>query len=127
MVPAGQPQQGNAYAQFFLTGRTTPAARVMLSVTRLLHHLSNIFQENSMPATSPGVCKSTASACCSSGRSVSPWGHKADDHPEQGWGGMSMWDVTPQKLRRYNKISGLPRGAGGRANDQLMLKSIEVA
>lgn len=40
--------QGNRYAQFFLDRQNDlRPPGVMLSVTRLLHHLSRVFQENS--------------------------------------------------------------------------------
>lgn len=67
-----------------------PAAGVMLSVTRLLHHLSRVFQENSMPATSPGVLQIDRKRLLQLREKRIALGHKADDHPEQGWGGMSM-------------------------------------
>ena len=83
--------QGNRYAQFFLDRQNDlRPPGVMLSVTRLLHHLSRVFQENSMPATSPGVLQIDRKRLLQLREKRIALGHKADDHPEQGWGGMSM-------------------------------------
>ena len=83
--------QGNRYAQFFLDRQNDlRPPGVMLSVTRLLHHLSRVFQENSMPATSPGVLQLDRKRLLQLREKRIALGHKADDHPEQGWGGMSM-------------------------------------
>lgn len=46
--------QGNAYAEFFLERLTDlKPPSVMLSVTRLLHHMGKVFQEESFPKTGP--------------------------------------------------------------------------
>ena len=46
--------QGNQYAQFFLEQRNDlHPPSVMLAVTRLLYHMSRIFQDNSVPSTVP--------------------------------------------------------------------------
>ena len=83
--------QGNWYAQFFLDRQNNlRPPGVMLSVTRLLHHLSRVFQENSMPATNPGVLQIDRKRLLQLREKRIALGHKADDHPEQGWGGMSM-------------------------------------
>ena len=83
--------QGNRYAQFFLNRQNNlRPPGVMLSVTRLLHHLSRVFQENSMPATSPGVLQIDRKRLLQLREKRIALGHKADDHPELGWGGMSM-------------------------------------
>ena len=75
--------QGNRYAHFFLDRQDDlRPPGVMLSVTRLLHHLSRIFRENSLPTTGPSVLQLREKRIA--------LGHKPDDHPEQGWGGMSM-------------------------------------
>ena len=43
-------QQGHAYAQFFVDRQDSlKPPSVMLSVTRLFHHLGSIFQDNSLP------------------------------------------------------------------------------
>ena len=83
--------QGNRYAQFFLDRQDDlRPPGVMLSVTRLLHHLSRVFQENSMPATNPGVLQIDRKRLRQLREKRIALGHKPDDHPEQGWGGMSM-------------------------------------
>ena len=83
--------QGNRYAQFFLDRQNDlRPPGVMLSVTRLLHHLSRVFQENSMPATSPGVLQIDRKRLLQLREKRIALGHKADDHPEQGWGGITM-------------------------------------
>ena len=83
--------QGNRYAQFFLNRQNNlRPPGVMLSVTRLLHHLSRVFQENSMPATGPGIIQIDRKRLRQLREKRIALGHKADDHPEQGWGGMSM-------------------------------------
>ena len=47
--------QGNPYAQFFIDHANDYAApSALLSATRLLHHLGNIFRDNSVP---PGNAK----------------------------------------------------------------------
>ena len=83
--------QGNRYAQFFLDRQDDlRPPGVMLSVTRLLHHLSRVFQENSMPATNPGVLQIDRKRLRQLREKRIALGHKPDDHPEQGWGGMGM-------------------------------------
>ena len=83
--------QGNRYAQFFLNRQNNlRPPGVMLSVTRLLHHLSRVFQENSMPATGPGIIQIDRKRLRQLREKRIALGHKPDDHPEQGWGGMSM-------------------------------------
>ena len=83
--------QGNRYAQFFLNRQNNlRPPGVMLSVTRLLHHLSRVFQENSMPATGPGIIQIDRKRLRQLREKRIALGHKPDDHPEQGWGGMGM-------------------------------------
>lgn len=83
--------QGNRYAHFFLDRQSDlRPPGVMLSVTRLLHHLSRVFQENSLPATGPGVIQIDRKRLRQLQEKRIALGHKPDDHPEQGWGGMSM-------------------------------------
>ena len=48
-------EQGNEYADFFLEHfDQTRRPNVFLSATRLLHHLSQIFRDNSVPPRRPG-------------------------------------------------------------------------
>ena len=83
--------QGNRYAQFFLDRQNDlRPPGVMLSVTRLLHHLSQIFRENSLPATGPGIIQIDRKRLQQLREKRIALGHKPDDHPEQGWGGMDM-------------------------------------
>ena len=83
--------QGNRYAQFFLNRQNNlRPPGVMLSVTRLLHHLSRVFQENSMPATGPGIIQIDRKRLRQLREKRIALGHKPDDHPEQDWGDMSM-------------------------------------
>ncbi len=83
--------QGNQYAQFFLKRQSDlQPPSVMLSVTRLLHHLSRVFRENSLPTTGPSVLQIDRKRLRQLREKRIALGHKPDDHPEQGWGGMSM-------------------------------------
>ena len=83
--------QGNRYARFFLERQNSlqPPA-VMLSVTRLLHHLSRVFRENSLPMTGPSVLQIDRKRLRQLREKRIALGHKPDDHPEQGWGGIGM-------------------------------------
>ena len=83
--------QGSRYAQFFLDRQDDlRPPGVMLSVTRLLHHLSRIFRENSLPTTGPSVLQIDRKRLRQLREKRIALGHKPDDHPEQGWGGMGM-------------------------------------
>ena len=47
--------QGNAYAESLLQQQNSGSPpNVFLGVTRLLHHMGSIFQENSLPQSNPG-------------------------------------------------------------------------
>ena len=76
--------QGNKYAQFFLDRwDNLKPPTVMLSVTRLLHHMSRIFQEQ-MPALSvPGGVQIDRKRLAQLREKKIAMGHKADDHEEQ--------------------------------------------
>ena len=87
--------QGNKYAQFFLEHfRDNHSPNVLLSATKLLHHLGRIFQENSVPPVAPvghGVDRKLRQKIRAKKIAM---GHKADDHedPEltqSGMGGMT--------------------------------------
>ena len=83
--------QGSRYAQFFLDRQSDlRPPGVMLSVTRLLHHLSRVFQENSLPATGPSVLQIDRKRLRQLREKRIALGHTPDDHPEQGWSGMTM-------------------------------------
>ena len=84
-------EQGNRYAQFFLDRQNDlRPPGVMLSVTRLLHHLSRVFRENSLLAAGPGIAQIDRKRLRQLREKRIALGHKPDDHQEQGWGGMSM-------------------------------------
>ena len=82
--------QGNEYAQFFLEHfNDVRSPNVLLSATRLLHHLSRIFQENSVPPTPPG--RTDRKLLQKIRQKKIALGHKPDDHEEeQTMGGMTM-------------------------------------
>ena len=83
--------QGNRYAQFFLDRQSDlRPPGVMLSVTRLLHHLGRIFRENSLPITGSGITQIDRKRLRQLREKRIALGHKPDDHPEQGWGGITM-------------------------------------
>ena len=85
--------QGNQYAQFFLehqNGLRPPSA--MLSVTRLLYHMSRIFEEHSLPQSGASLHIDRKRRQQLREKKVA-LGHKPDDHEEeliQTWGGMTM-------------------------------------
>ena len=82
--------QGNQYAQFFLEQRNhlrTPS--VMLSVTQLLHHMSRIFQDNSVPPAVPTGQQVDRKLRRKIQEKKIAMGHKPDDHEEQ-WPEMTM-------------------------------------
>jgi len=65
----------------------------MLSVTRLLYHMSRIFQAETPPPTVPGGIQIDRKRLEQLREKKIAMGHKPDDHEEQqqmGWGGMSM-------------------------------------
>lgn len=75
--------QGNKYAQFFLDrwGSLKPPS-VMLSVTRLLHHMSEIFQDNSVPPQAPVGQQVDRKLRIKIREKKIAMGHKADDYEE---------------------------------------------
>lgn len=75
--------QGNEYAQFFLDRQNDfRPPSVMLSATRLLHHMGHIFQEHSLPKSSSGVQMDRKRRQQLREKKIA-MGHKADDHEEQ--------------------------------------------
>ena len=87
--------QGNKYAQFFLEHlHDNHSPNVLLSATKLLHHMGRIFQENSVPPAAPvvhGVDRKLRQKIWAKKIAM---GHKANDHedPEltqSGMGGMT--------------------------------------
>lgn len=83
--------QGNQYAQFFLDRQDDfRPPSVMLSVTRLLHHMSRIFQERSLPQSGTGLHIDRKRRQQLQKKKIA-LGHKPDDHEEeQTQGGMTM-------------------------------------
>lgn len=85
--------QGNEYAQFFLDRQNDfRPPSVMLSVTRLLHHMSRVFQDHSLPQSGSGIQIDRKRRQQLREKKIA-LGHKADDHEEyqqMDRGGMSM-------------------------------------
>ncbi len=75
--------QGNEYAQFFLDrwDNLKPPS-IMLSVTRLLHHMGRIFQEQMPGSTVPGGVQIDRKRLAQLREKKIAMGHKADDHEE---------------------------------------------
>lgn len=76
--------QGNAYAQFFLDRFDQfRDPSVMLAATKLLHHMSRIFQSNSVPPGNPAGIRIDSKRRRRLMEKRVAMGHKADDHEEQ--------------------------------------------
>ena len=76
--------QGNAYAQFFLDRFDQfRDPSVMLAATKLLHHMSRIFRDNSMPPHNPAGIRIDSKRRKRLTEKRMAMGHKADDHEEQ--------------------------------------------
>ena len=75
------------------TFRRTPLGReicdVMLAVTRLLYHMSRVFQDNSLPESRPGGIQIDRKRLRKLREKKIAMGHKPDDHEEQ-WPQMTM-------------------------------------
>ena len=79
--------QGNEYAQFFLDRwNNLKPPSMMLSVTRLLHHMSRIFQEQIPAPTIPGGIQIDRKRLQQLREKKIAMGHKPDDHKEQSQG-----------------------------------------
>ena len=79
--------QGNEYAQFFLDRwNNLKPPSMMLSVTRLLHHMSRIFQEQIPAPTIPGGIQIDRKRLQQLREKKIAMGHKPDDHEEQSQG-----------------------------------------
>lgn len=83
--------QGNEYAQFFLDrqGSFRPPS-VMLSVPRLLYHMSRIFRDAAPTPTVPGGIQIDRKRRQQLREKKIAMGHKVDDHEEQTQDGPSM-------------------------------------
>ncbi len=76
--------QGNEYAQFFLDRwDSLKPPSVMLSVTRLLHHMGHIFQDQVPPLFVPGGIQIDRKRLAQLRKKKIAMGHKLDDHEEQ--------------------------------------------
>ena len=84
--------QGNEYAQFFLDHfNDSRKPNVLLSATKLLHHMGRIFQDNSIPPCPPGSQRADRKLRQKIRQKKIAMGHKPDDHEEeQNMGGMTM-------------------------------------
>ena len=84
--------QGNEYAQFFLDHfNDNHSPNVLISVTKLLHHMGRIFQDNSIPPCPPGSHRTDRKLLQKIRQKKIALGHKPDDHEEeQNMGGMTM-------------------------------------
>lgn len=76
--------QGNEYAQFFLDRwDNLKPPTVILSVTRLLHYMSEIFRDNSVSSQAPAGQQIDRKLRLKIREKKIAMGHKADDHEEQ--------------------------------------------
>ena len=84
--------QGNEYAQFLLDHfNDNRSPNMLLSATKLLHHMGRIFQDNSIPPCPPGSQRVDRKLLQKIRQKKIALGHKPDDHEEeQNMGGMTM-------------------------------------
>ena len=78
-------KQGNSYARFFLERMTQTSdmdPNVLLSVTRLLHQLSNICRQNTVPPANPEGPRIESKRRKKLLQKRLAMGHKIDDHEE---------------------------------------------
>ena len=83
-------EQGNQYAQYLLNHleeNRLPSA--MLAVTRLLHHMSRVLRDNSVPKSRPGGIQIDRKRLKKLQEKRMALGHKLDDHEEQ-WPDLTM-------------------------------------
>ena len=84
-------EQGHSYAQCLLDRQhASTAPEVFLAVTRLLHHMANIFQDNSLPQSGTGLIHADRKLREQLREKRLAHGHKEDDHEEQQYGGWNM-------------------------------------
>ena len=77
-------EQGHRYAQLFLDRwDTSRSPSVMLSVTRLLHHMGNIFQDRAPEPPVPGGIQIDRKRLAQLREKKIAMGHKADDHEDE--------------------------------------------
>ena len=73
------------------TLRFTLLPNVLLSATKLLHHMGRIFQDNSIPPCPPGSQRADRKLRQKIRQKKIAMGHKPDDHEEEeNMGGMTM-------------------------------------
>ena len=84
-------EQGHSYAQCLLERQSASTAPEMfLAVTRLLHHMANIFQDNSLPQSGTGLIHADRKLREQLREKRLAHGHKENDHEEQQYGGWNM-------------------------------------
>ena len=82
--------QGNQYAQFFLEHQNDlRPPSVMLAATRLLYHMSRIFENHSLPQSSAGLHIDRKRRQQLREKRIA-LGHKPNDHEEEQSQGMTM-------------------------------------
>ena len=85
-------EQGHSYAQCLLERQSASTApEVFLAVTRLLHHMANIFQDNPLPQSGTGLTHIDRKRRQELREKRLVHGHKEDDHEEQQYG---SWNMT---------------------------------
>ena len=83
-------KQDNQYAQYLLDHlEENRLPSVMLAVTQLLHHMSRVFRDNSVPKSRPGGIQIDRKRLEKLREKRIALGHKPDDH-EQQWPDMTM-------------------------------------
>ena len=82
--------QGKQYAKFFLEHQNDlRPPSVMLAATRLLYHMSRIFENHALPHSSAGLHVDRKLRRKIQEKKIA-MGHKPDDHAEENQGGMVM-------------------------------------
>ena len=77
-------EQGNSYARFFLEhAGESQSPHLLLTATRLLHQLGQIFQENSVPPVPPGSQRTDRKLRRKIRQKKIALGQKPDDSGEQ--------------------------------------------
>ena len=83
--------QGNEYAQFFLDRwDSLKPPSIMLATTRLLHHMSRVFQEQTPSPSIPGGIQVDRKLMAKIREKKIAAGHKPDDREEQSYIGPAM-------------------------------------
>ena len=77
-------EQGNQYAQYLLNHlEENRPLSAMLAVTRLLHHMSRVFRDNSVPKSRPGGIQIDRKRLKKLQEKRIALGHKPDDHEDE--------------------------------------------